>query len=160
MLDAISNNQFLMQNIQEFTVLIQISLVILTITSIIVSGLFILSQQKLAKNLAKINNSEKIHPAWLWTQLIPIWSSIAFVVTAVKLDEQVKKYNIDYNQKLKFKASLVYWYVGFLILGLIPIVNIIAGIINFFIFIIIWSNISSSSKQIQNTLKSNYSKQF
>ncbi|MED7818451.1 MULTISPECIES: hypothetical protein [unclassified Francisella] len=141
-----------MQNIQEFTILIQISLVVLTIVSIIVSGLFILSQQKLVKNLAKANNNQKIHPAWLWTQLIPIWSSIAFVVTAVKLDEQIKLYTLKYSEKLKFKASLVYWYIGFVILGLIPVINILAGLINIFIFITIWSNISSSSKQIQKRL--------
>ncbi|ASG67959.1 hypothetical protein CDV26_05780 [Francisella halioticida] len=149
MIDTINNNPFIMQNIQGFTILIQISLVVLTIVSIIVSGLFILSQQKLAKNLAKINNNQKIHPAWLWTQLIPIWSSIAFIVTTVKLDEQIKTYIIKYDEKLKFKASLVYWYIGFVILGLIPLVNILAGIINLFIFVTIWSNISSSSKQIQ-----------
>lgn len=149
MIDTINNNQFLMQNIQEFTILIQISLVVFTIVSIIVSGLFILSQQKLVKNLAKANNNQKIHPAWLWTQLIPIWSSIAFVVTAVKLDEQIKLYTLKYSEKLKFKASLVYWYIGFVILGLIPVINILAGLINIFIFITIWSNISSSSKQIR-----------
>ncbi|WP_236939850.1 hypothetical protein [Francisella uliginis] len=152
MIELINNNQFLMQNIQQFTILLQISLVAFTIASIIVTGLFILSQRKLSKNLFKINNYQQIHPAWLWTQLIPIWSSIAFVVTAVKLDDQIKIYTTKYDEKLKFKASLVYWYVGFLILGLIPIINIIAGIINLFIFIIIWSNISSSSKQIQKRL--------
>ncbi|BCD90511.1 hypothetical protein fh0823_06500 [Francisella halioticida] len=67
----------------------------------------------------------------------------------MKLDEQIKTYIIKYDEKLKFKASLVYWYIGFVILGLIPLVNILAGIINLFIFVTIWSNISSSSKQIQ-----------
>ncbi|MBY7733569.1 hypothetical protein [Francisella philomiragia] len=128
--------------------IIQICIVALIITSLIVSVLFILSQQKLAKALITINSGEQIHPAWLWTQLIPIWSYIALVVTAVKLDEQTKLYNQTHEKKLKFKASLVYWYVGLTLLNVVPVINIIVGIATIVIFIIIWANITKSTKVI------------
>ncbi|MBK2093616.1 hypothetical protein IB683_06795 [Francisella philomiragia] len=128
--------------------IIQICIVALIITSLIVSVLFILSQQKLAKALVTINSGEQIHPAWLWTQLIPIWSYIALVVTAVKLDEQTKLYNQTHEKKLKFKASLVYWYVGLTLLNVVPVINIIVGIATIIIFIIIWANITKSTKII------------
>ncbi|KFJ43609.1 hypothetical protein IBE48_05690 [Francisella philomiragia] len=133
---------------ETMMLIIQICAVALIITSLIVSVLFILSQQKLAKALVTINSGEQIHPAWLWTQLIPIWSYIALVVTAVKLDEQTKLYNQTHEKKLKFKASLVYWYVGLTLLNVIPVINIIVGIATIVIFIIIWANITKSTKVI------------
>ncbi|MEY8714429.1 hypothetical protein AB9G26_03980 [Francisella philomiragia] len=133
---------------ETMMLIIQICIVALIITSLIVSVLFILSQQKLAKALVTINSSEQIHPAWLWTQLIPIWSYIALVVTTVKLDEQTKLYNQTHEKKLKFKASLVYWYVGLTLLNVVPVINIIVGIATIVIFIIIWANITKSTKVI------------
>ena len=133
---------------ETMMLIIQICIVVLIITSLIVSVLFILSQQKLAKALVTINSGEQIHPAWLWTQLIPIWSYIALVVTAVKLDEQTKLYNQTYEKKLKFKASLVYWYVGLTLLNVVPVINVIVGIATIVIFIIIWANITKSAKII------------
>ncbi|MBK2256086.1 hypothetical protein IBE51_01595 [Francisella philomiragia] len=133
---------------ETMMLIIQICIVALIITSLIVSVLFILSQQKLAKALVTINSGEQIHPAWLWTQLIPIWSYIALVVTAVKLDEQTKLYNQTHEKKLKFKASLVYWYVGLTLLNVVPVINIIVGIATIIIFIIIWANITKSTKII------------
>lgn len=133
---------------ETMMLIIQICIVALIITSLIVSVLFILSQQKLAKALVTINSGEQIHPAWLWTQLIPIWSYIALVVTAVKLDEQTKLYNQTHEKKLKFKASLVYWYVGLTLLNVVPVINIIVGIATIVIFIIIWANITKSTKVI------------
>ncbi|WP_234360524.1 hypothetical protein [Francisella philomiragia] len=133
---------------ETMMLIIQICAVALIITSLIVSVLFILSQQKLAKALVTINSGEQIHPAWLWTQLIPIWSYIALVVTAVKLDEQTKLYNQTHEKKLKFKASLVYWYVGLTLLNVVPVINIIVGIATIVIFIIIWANITKSTKVI------------
>ncbi|MBK2266582.1 hypothetical protein [Francisella philomiragia] len=133
---------------ETMMLIIQICIVALIITSLIVSVLFILSQQKLAKALVTVNSGEQIHPAWLWTQLIPIWSYIALVVTAVKLDEQTKLYNQTHEKKLKFKASLVYWYVGLTLLNVIPVINIIVGIATIVIFIIIWANITKSTKVI------------
>ncbi|AJI56320.1 putative membrane protein [Francisella philomiragia] len=133
---------------ETMMLIIQICIVALIITSLIVSVLFILSQQKLAKALVTINSSEQIHPAWLWTQLIPIWSYIALVVTAVKLDEQTKLYNQTHEKQLKFKASLIYWYVGLTLLNLVPVINIIVGIATIVIFIIIWANITKSCKVI------------
>lgn len=133
---------------ETIMLIIQICIVALIITSLIVSVLFILSQQKLAKALVTVNSGEQIHPAWLWTQLIPIWSYIALVVTAVKLDEQIKLYNQTHEKKLKFKASLVYWYVGLTLLNVVPVINIILGIATIVIFIIIWANITKSAKII------------
>ncbi|WP_432773794.1 hypothetical protein [Francisella salimarina] len=133
---------------ETMMLIIQICAVVLIITSLIVSVLFILSQQKLAKALVTVNSGEQIHPAWLWTQLIPIWSYIALVVTAVKLDEQTKLYNQTHEKKLKFKASLVYWYVGLTLLNIVPVINIIVGIATIVIFIIIWANITKSTKII------------
>ncbi|AJI55996.1 putative membrane protein [Francisella philomiragia] len=133
---------------ETMMLIIQICIVALIITSLIVSVLFILSQQKLAKALVTVNTGEQIHPAWLWTQLIPIWSYIALVVTAVKLDEQTKLYNQTHEKKLKFKASLVYWYVGLTLLNVVPVINIIVGIATIIIFIIIWANITKSTKII------------
>ncbi|MBK2026066.1 hypothetical protein IB645_07195 [Francisella philomiragia] len=133
---------------ETMMLIIQICIVALIITSLIVSVLFILSQQKLAKALITINSGEQIHPAWLWTQLIPIWSYIALVVTAVKLDEQTKLYNQTHEKKLKFKASLVYWYVGLTLLNVVSVINIIVGIATIVIFIIIWANITKSTKVI------------
>lgn len=148
MLELLNTNSLSNQDIQQLTILIQFSVVIITVLSIVVSCLFILSQQKLAKNLRRINNTSKIHPAWLWTQLIPIWSYIALVVVAVKLDDQIKIYQSKHNKTLKFKGVLVYWYVGLTILSLIPLINIATTIISLILFVLIWSNITKTTKQI------------
>ncbi|WP_191092450.1 hypothetical protein [Francisella sp. XLW-1] len=50
---------------ETMMLIIQICAVALIITSLIVSVLFILSQQKLAKALVTINSGQQIHPAWL-----------------------------------------------------------------------------------------------
>ncbi|MEY8716836.1 hypothetical protein [Francisella philomiragia] len=63
-----------------------------------------------------------------------------------KLDDQSKLYNQTHEKKLKFKASLVYWYVGLTLLNIVPVINIIAGIAT--IVIIIWANITKSCKVI------------
>ncbi|NIB61116.1 hypothetical protein CHQ84_08275 [Francisella noatunensis subsp. orientalis] len=52
------------------------------------------------------------------------------------------------KKKLKFKASLVYWYMRLTLLNVVPVVNIIAGIATIVIFIIIWANITKSTKII------------
>ncbi|OIN83498.1 hypothetical protein [Francisella sp. TX07-6608] len=81
---------------QVIPIIIQISFVVIIIASFVISVLFILSQQKLVNNIAKANNtSNKIDRAWLWTQLIPVWTYIALVITAVKLDEQLGRMRLN-----------------------------------------------------------------
>ncbi|AIT08701.1 hypothetical protein LO80_01075 [Candidatus Francisella endociliophora] len=133
---------------EALSLIIELSFVTLIIASFAVSVMFILSQQRLARILAKQNGSYKIHGAWLWTQLLPLWSYIALVVVAVKLDDQIKIYQSKHNQTLKFKGVLVYWYVGLTILNLVPLINIATTIISLVLFIIIWSNIAKTTKQL------------
>ncbi|AEB27822.1 hypothetical membrane protein [Francisella cf. novicida Fx1] len=138
---------------QVIPIIIQISFVVMIIASFVISVLFILSQQKLVNNIAKANNTtNKIHGAWLWTQLIPIWTYIALAITAVKLDEQCKAYEAKYTIKLKFKAPFVYWYIGMTILNLVPILNIVTTIVSLVLFIVVWSNISNTTKELVKNL--------
>ncbi|AXH30705.1 hypothetical protein CGC45_04465 [Francisella opportunistica] len=98
--------------------------------------------------MVEANNTPKIHNAWLWTQLIPIWTYIALLVTAIKLDEQCKIYQNKYTKKLNFKARFVYWYIGLTILNLVPILNIVTIIASLVLFIVVWTNISKTTKEL------------
>ena len=128
--------------------IIEISSVVLIFASFVISVMFILTQQKLNNVLAEKNEVPKIHGVWFWTQLLPLWSYIALIVVAIKLDEQIKKYQNNYYKNLKFKRVTVYWYVGFTVLNFIPVINILTTILSMILFIIIWSNMSKTTKQI------------
>ncbi|GAB4223035.1 MAG: hypothetical protein Kow0076_5090 [Francisella sp.] len=139
-------------NPELMLLIIKISIVVLIITSLVVSVFFILAQQKLSKYLSVINKNEKINPLWLWTQLIPIWSYIALIVTAIKLNDQIKLYNQLYEHKLVFKISIIYWYVILSFLSLMPltmVLNIVIAITTIILFVLIWSNISKLNNKIK-----------
>ena len=121
--------------------------IIFLIVSFIVSALFIMAQQRLVRNFSRVNKIPQINNIWLWSQLIPIWSYIALVIAANKLNDQNDIY-IRSNNKKKgpFKVNYIYWYVSLVVLTLIPILSIIAGLANFIIFILVWANINKASK--------------
>lgn len=128
--------------------LLSFGLIIIVIISFIVSVMFIMSQQKLVRKLSQKDQEFVINKAWLWTQLIPVWSYIALVIVTIKIDEQIKIHNKTSNTKLKFKATTVYWYVGLTFLSFVPLLNFLTTIVSLILFIIVWSNISQTTKQL------------
>ena len=128
--------------------LLSFGLIIMVVISLIVTVMFIMSQQKLVRKLSQKDQEFVINKTWLWTQLIPIWSYIALVIVTIKIDEQVKNHNETCNTKLKFKATTVYWYVGLTFLSFVPLLNFLTTIVSLILFIIVWSNISQTTKQL------------
>ncbi len=91
----------------------------------------------------------KIHKAWIWTQLIPIWSFIGLLVLNIKLESAMRgienkcslpNKEIKYPYILGWIVSLAFLYTK------IPFVGGIA----FFIFAVtFWVKISATTKQIK-----------
>ncbi|ADG92810.1 conserved hypothetical protein [Arcobacter nitrofigilis DSM 7299] len=58
----------------------------------LVNIFFILSQVKLVNTLKVSNHTKKISKGWLWSQLIPLWSYLAFMVVLFKIESQFQTY--------------------------------------------------------------------
>ena len=110
---------------------------------------FLMSLSKLVDAIRHYDSIEtKIHKAWIWTQLIPLWSFIGLLVLNIKLESASRaienKCNLS-NNDIKYPYILG-WLVslGFLY-SWIPLVGKIA----FFIFAVtFWVKVSSTTKQI------------
>ena len=129
-------------------------IILLLITALLTSVFFILAQQKLVKRFSLVNDTSRISSLWLWSQLIPIWSYIALIVTANHLKQQDDTFINKSQNKEKgsnFKASYSYWYVGSIVLTMIPSISIIAGLVNMIMFVVVWTNISKSTKFLIKT---------
>lgn len=110
---------------------------------------FLMSLSKLVDSIRIYDSLEtKIHKAWIWTQLIPLWSFIGLLVLNIKLESATRaienKCNLS-NKDIKYPYMLG-WLVslGFLYTW-IPLIGKIA----FFVFAVTyWVKISSTTKQI------------
>lgn len=110
---------------------------------------FLMSLSKLVDSIRIYDSLEtKIHKAWVWTQLIPLWSIIGLLVLNIKLESATRaienRCNLS-NKDIKYPYMLG-WLVslGFLY-AWIPLV----GKIVFFVFAVTyWVKISSTTKQI------------
>lgn len=108
-----------------------------------------MSLSKLVDSIRIYDSLEtKIHKAWVWTQLIPLWSIIGLLVLNIKLESATRaienRCNLS-NKDIKYPYMLG-WLVslGFLY-AWIPLV----GKIVFFVFAVTyWVKISSTTKQI------------
>ena len=129
-------------------------IILLLITALLTSVFFILAQQKLVKRFSLVNDTAKISSLWLWSQLIAIWSYIALIVTANYLKQQDDIF-INKSQNAEkgshFKVSYSYWYVGSIVLTIIPSISIIAGLVNMIMFVVVWVNISKTTKFLIKT---------
>ncbi len=111
--------------------------------------IFLMSLSKLVDSIRIYDSLEtKIHKAWVWTQLIPLWSIIGLLVLNIKLESATRaienRCNLS-NKDIKYPYMLG-WLVslGFLY-AWIPLV----GKIVFFVFAVTyWVKISSTTKQI------------
>ena len=123
-------------------------IVLLFITVLLTSVFFILAQQKLIKRFRIVNHdAPQINILWLWSQLIPIWSYIALIVTANHLKQQdAIFYKVQNKEKGRFKVNYTYLYVGSIILTMIPPISIIASLVNMVMFVVVWANISKTTK--------------
>jgi hypothetical protein len=147
---------------------------------IIIRISFIISQQHLAKNITLINQ-KKFHFSWylcLWTQIIPFFSWITFIVTVLKLKNEIYIYELKYNKSLNFnKISIfifillsillfiIYMHICLFLLASITfdttnyfksiifiiITSITINIFKFSVFIVIWVNISQINNKILNS---------
>ena len=115
-----------------------------------ISILYIISQNKLI-DILKIDDAKfKTHKLWTWTQLIPIWSFVAQIVTIVKMSDQykvfIKEKNIKSTDISEYKPLWGWLFIGFSIFSMIIPFFII---ISFLFWIIYWVNINNTRKSIQ-----------
>ncbi len=110
---------------------------------------FLMSLSKLVDSMRFYDSLEtKIHKAWIWTQLIPLWSFIGLLVLNIKLESATRaienKCNLS-NKHIKYPYILG-WLVslGFLYTW-IPLVGKIAF---FVLAVTYWVKISSTTKKI------------
>jgi len=117
---------------------------IIVIVGIVIKCLYISSQQKLANALTDSNQTPRISGAWLWTQLIPLWSIVALIVTMVKLttESQINQTRNNLDKPI-FSATLCYTYLVLGVLSIIPVLGAILGLVSFVIWIVFWVKIVS-----------------
>lgn len=113
---------------------------------LIVSLLFIMSQNKLIDALAHGSSSMPISKVWTWTQLIPVWSIVALIVSIVKLSAAYKEYVAKHGESSKPYNPT--W--GWIMIGswVISLVFAPVGFVMFIFWIIYWVNIAGAHKAI------------
>lgn len=114
---------------------------------IIVSIFFIMAQNKLIDAFGKTNNTPPISKVWTWTQLIPLWSIVALIMSITKFSAEYKTYVAKYGE-----ASKPYnptW--GWIVIGswAVSLVFGLAGIVMFAFWIVYWVNIAGATKAIE-----------
>jgi hypothetical protein len=139
-------------NIMGYTILILIPFILISI-------LYIISQNKLIDALQTNNIQLRTNKIWTWTQLIPIWSLVAQIVAIVKMTEQYKVFlkekNIRPNEVKEYKPLWGWLFMGFMIASmLIPFL----GIMTLIFWIIYWINIYGARKSIQHLYPSSMEK--
>jgi heme/copper-type cytochrome/quinol oxidase subunit 2 len=137
---------------QEVMIVILLALIVVFFA---VGVLFIMSQKKLSNSLTNANDTPKIHGAWFWTQLIPLWNIIALVVSQVKVNGQYKIFMQNHSsESVGYSINLLYWYLGLSFVGMIPIIGVLASLASMVVFLIFWSKMSKATKQINAILES------
>ncbi len=136
---------------QDVSVIVLIALIIVFFA---VGVLFIISQQKLANSLTNANDTPKIHSAWFWTQLIPLWNIIALLVSQVKVNEQYKIFIQNHSsESVGYSINMLYWCLGLSLVGIIPIIGVLSSLASMVVFVIFWSKMSKATKQINAILE-------
>ena len=136
---------------QEIEVVALVALIIIFFATGI---LFIMSQQKLSNSLTNANDTHKIHSAWFWTQIIPLWNIVALVVSQVKINDQCKIFMQNHNSEgVGYSITLLYLYLGLSVVGMIPIIGVLASIASLVVFIVFWVKMSKATKQINAILE-------
>lgn len=118
------------------------------IINLIITILFLLSQNAFAKSMITSNPMNNTNGVWIWTQLIPLWNLVAIPVTLLKLNTQFQAFiaekNLSYTD-IKMYSNLWgwIWYGGMIASWFLPILWIIAlvGLIGFWVHI---SNVKNS----------------
>ncbi|RBQ32644.1 hypothetical protein CRU92_02715 [Arcobacter sp. FW59] len=112
---------------------------------------YLLSLDKLVKLIRDENNSITIiHQAWIWTQLIPIWSVVAIIVYHIKMLEATKVLEIELNlpkNTIKYPEIIGWIFALAFLYSWIPKIGVVLGA---FAWIIYWVRIILTSKQIYN----------
>ncbi|WP_418184921.1 hypothetical protein ACNSOS_08255 [Aliarcobacter vitoriensis] len=112
---------------------------------------YLLSLDKLAKLIRDENNSITIiHRAWVWTQLIPIWSVVAIIVYHIKILEATKVLELNLSlpkNTIKYPEIIGWVFALAFLYSWIPVIGAIVGCS---VWIIYWIRIILTSKQIYN----------
>lgn len=86
---------------------------------------------------------------WVWTQVIPLWGFVAFIVFLIKIETQYKFFLIENNNMdnliYHYDSKLGWWLLGtsFVSAFFTPLV-----IVSFIILILFWVNIYRTTKSI------------
>lgn len=131
-----------------------VGIVFTIVILIVMLGVFVAFLLSLSKLVEEIRDNDLlptyIHKAWIWTQLIPIWSFIAFLVLNIKLDAAARAIESKHNLSFKYITypSILGWIIslGFFYTW-IPIIGFIAFSV---CMIMYWVKISATIKQLNN----------
>lgn len=118
---------------------------LIMVVVIAIAVFFLRSQDKAALSIRTSNPATVVHRAWVWTQFIPLWNIVAFIVYHIQMKAAVEAYSKD---NLQAKDTLLYpnasgWFYGLAILyAWIPF----AVLIYFVGWIIFWVRLADLSK--------------
>lgn len=127
----------------------------------IIYVLYLLSLDKLVKTVRTENEITFIHRAWVWTQLIPFWINIAYIVYNTKMTSAIRA--LEKDLKLE-KNTIKYPYIILYIAATLNVIMysnmdqiskisiaflvIVLATISFILMIIYWIKIALTSRQI------------
>jgi hypothetical protein len=106
---------------------------------LIIKVFFIIAQNKLINNIPVNYKSKQTNMVWLWTQLIPVWGYLAFMITLFKIEEQFQQYKIEnalQENKNIINFSTTWGLVYLISLGITMFNNGLPAIFSFAIFIV------------------------
>lgn len=119
----------------------------------VVTIFFVLSQNKLVDAYAEANNTQPISKIWTWTQLIPLWSIVALLVSIIKFSEEKQNFKTKYGVVQSQYNPILGWSVvgAWFFSMIIPFIGIVA----FPLWIVYWVNVSSASKSVLQAINNN-----
>ena len=113
---------------------------LILIAAIVITIFFLVAQSSFVDTIRTSNPQVNTSKAWIWTQLIPIWSLVAIPVTLVKINAQFQAFVQENNytpEDIQYYTNIWgwIWYGANIVSIFFPIVGIVSfvGIIGFWV---------------------------
>lgn len=110
----------------------------------IVAIFYLLSLAKAAKSIRTNNPVTYVSRVWVWTQLIPLWNLVAFIMYNAKMSAAVAVYNNENNTSIVYPVCLGWAILFSFLYAWVPVLGWIAAVV---VFIMFWSKVANVSAQ-------------
>lgn len=114
--------------------------------------LFLLSMSKMAISIRTENPETYVSRVWVWTQLIPLWGFIAFIVFHIKMQSRSVVFEKDHNLEIKHLGypTVSGWFYALNPLYIwFPLVGVIVYLVMFIVFWVKVTGVSSKAMAIK-----------